>query len=339
VTDTEAWTGSALAVNRFVDPRDDTDWGSDRDPVWDLLIASVGYETRARFVSQELTGFCARVMAWTFEDHRELSFDRNLSFFQKIGAIVLDESEVAFRKSLLQTLLDDMDTHPSAPGSVFRLAADISSMTRQRVAHLMQTCLVQLPTLTGRDCQLTLLYAPAHYSPAVGTEGPIRVSEPIRGFEGWAIEPEKPSVCVIGLGFEHQLALAAIEQLEPAETWLFLPEGVDERYDAQLLACNSYLLNDVPPHRVIRYDVESPYVTYLRLESLLAELSVDSRPVVVPLGPKVFAALALTSALTHQPEITVWRLSADVAREAIDRQPVGHIVGLTISTEPSDVTA
>ena len=205
----------------------------------------------------------------------------------------------------------------------FRIAVDISSMTRERLAQTL------MAVVSGSDvtAEVDFYYAIARFAPLVGSEGIVTVNQPLEGFEGWFEDPSLPVACVIGAGFEGNLALGAIEQLEPAVTFVFVPTGVDNSYDTILEQRNSELFrsSDV---RLITYDVSSPFECLTYLDSLVHRLVSDYRVVLVPLGPKIFCLGALLASIMQGLRIAVWRLSAGDDREPQNRVPLDRVVGL-----------
>lgn len=83
---------------------------------------------------------------------------------------------------------------------------------------------------------------------------------------------------IAGLGFEFDQALGAIEFLEPAVAWAFIPFGEDDRYDRALQNANKELLAALAPEKVVHYNVADPYQCFVELESLTYGLLDSSRP-------------------------------------------------------------
>lgn len=297
------------------------------------LIASCGYETRGRAVAEMLAARCANVVAYTFQAHRVLAYKKNREYFEGVGE-VFDEPDAVYRKHLGEQLLRLRERlqeatillhhDPKNVISPLRIAVDISSMDRERLARTL------LALTTDHDCALEVdfFYAVAQFSKAVGHEGTVRVNRPVEGFEGWASDPALPAVCVVGAGFEGDLILGALEQLEPAETVAFVPFGEDERYDSVLRRNNATLFDD----RLVRfvpYEVGFPHQTYSHLDGLVHRLVQNHRVIIIPLGPKIFALAGMLVSLS-EPNVTVWRLSADDGREPTDRRASGKITGLRV---------
>src|SRR5947207_11718086 len=53
-------------------------------------------------------------------------------------------------------------------------------------------------------------------------------------FAGWWTEPDRPTAAVVGLGYEEDKALGAVEHLQPGEVWVFTPQSVVAAYSPAL---------------------------------------------------------------------------------------------------------
>lgn len=255
-----------------------------------------------------------------------LNYTHNRSYFGSVGQ-VFDEQAESYRTLVATQCKSNATAWRKAAvlrsgGRIqpppLRVAVDISSMTRQRIADTMLALYVD----SGVPVDIDWLYAPAAHGVAVDSKVQIRINEPIRGFEGWG-DPADAVTCVVGAGFEGDLALGVIDELEPADTWIFKPLGYPTG--------NGALFDSVSDDHVQEYRPEQPYRTLLRLDSLVGELVLHKRVVILPLGPKIFALLALIIGLSNRREVVVWRLSADSGRIPFDQGAAGPIVGLRAS--------
>lgn len=300
---------------------------SERAPEYDLFVGSLGYESRSTFVARQLASRARTKLSPAFNHNRVLSFDENEAWFLDNGF----RTEEIEDKDIFKVLIDTLETLQSGQTRGLRIALDISSMTRLRMALSIQALLFREPG----GLQLDVYYAPAVFSKHSGEEGPILVRAPLPGFEGWTSEPEQTASLILGLGYEWGVAVGMFEYLEPSSAWAFLPKGSDPRYEDLVRKRNSGLWQLVPPDNVIEYQVLSPYQTLINLESLLHGLRATTRPMLVPLGPKIFTFCALVAALLHSPDVSVWRVSADVARNPVDRVADGNLCLLRINSSES----
>lgn len=291
---------------------------------YDLLIAVLGFEHRCTFVPNYLQGRAREVRVAAFTNRRELSFSANESWFTRRRHRIDDVPEHEFGSWFVESVA--MLTHGSERAHI---CIDISSMSRLRIARCVEALLVRnwgTPEVT-----VDFLYAPARYSKP-GLQGPIVVADPvIPGFAGWAIEPEKPVFALLGLGTEPEKAIGVLDFLDVGAVWLFVPTGIDYRYDRDVSKSNASLFEIVPFPNVVKYSVLRPFETLRVMESLLYGVLPSSRPVLIPLGPKILALDALVCAALHQPNVPVWRVSSAEYQEPRDRFASGSLCGLRVT--------
>jgi hypothetical protein len=215
-----------------------------------------------------------------------------------------------------------------------RIAVDISCMDRDRLARTVLALTVD----QTEPVHLFFLYSFGDFDQdMVGSEGTVLVNRPIDGLEGWPTDPESGLVCLLGLGFESRLALAAIETLEPSQTIALLPRSVDERYDEVVKTRNQDLLSGDSLASRHRYSVFNIASTVVDLDASVSAFTRHGRVVIVPLGPKTFALAAILIGVAHSEDVTVWRLSADDGRQPEDRVPTGVIAGLSVEVTPMPI--
>lgn len=298
--------------------------GNAADAEYDVFIGAVGYERRSRFILESLGPRAGAVVAAPFQDHRELSFEKNIKAFGAVGELL--DGDERYGKELTGFLAERfglLHRVARAEPRPMRIAVDISSMTRDRLAKTMRAVYV--------DSQLPLdvdwLYAPARYSTKLTESGAVQVNDAIPGYEGWG-DPILPLHAIVGMGFEGDLVLGVLDDLEPLATWLFEPYGVSASYDRRIAAANQGLPSASSSARHFRYDVTQPYTSFLKLSAVVDDLIVTSRVVLLPLGPKIFALMCLLIGTGDDGNVTVWRLSADTGRAPVDRIPNGQILGL-----------
>ncbi|OZC97517.1 hypothetical protein CH275_25705 [Rhodococcus sp. 06-235-1A] len=214
----------------------------------------------------------------------------------------------------------------SEQSQTLRFAIDISSMDRDRLAGTVLALMVD----QVEEIEIDFYYSCADFDEKlVGSEGPIHVNRPISGFEGWTSTPDLPLACVLGLGFEHNLALGALETLEPTDAYLFVASGVDDRYDHIVMDRNSALIEGVTEN-IYQYSVRSPMRTALAVESIVHSLVRSRRVILVPIGTKIFALACFLVGVAYGDELAVWRLSADSARTPENRVCTTDPVGVSV---------
>jgi hypothetical protein len=128
------------------------------------------------------------------------------------------------------------------------------------------------------------------------------------------------------------MAASALDLLEPAEAQTFIPKGSDPKYLKAVREANEGIGDwcAVDPEEVF-YAVSDPFSCFRQLEARVRRLQVDRRVALVPLGPKIFALIAMLSAALHPGACQVIRVSAGTHQEPIPRSSDGDLFGLTLA--------
>lgn len=296
----------------------------DAEEFYDALIYSVGYEARSRHVAEVLRLRCQRLVALGFLSHHTLSFDVNARWAKKYAHWFecLPAQEIV--GTVEEQILKAVET---AEGRV-RIAVDVSSFSRDRLGSVILATLAV--AADQPEAVVHFLYAPARFSRSPAADvGEIGVADLIDGFVGWAFDPAQATVAIVGLGYEPGRALGAIELLEPGRLALYLPRGIDGRFDRASETANAGLLGpvsrDVREYRVLR-----PRTLYGELAEIASGLP-DLRPVFVPFGPKVFACCAMLVSALAEEAVPVWRISGGELEPPRQRSAVGEIAGLEVA--------
>jgi hypothetical protein len=238
------------------------------------------------------------------------------------GFAVPVTDDTGFEMSVRQELLDIEKSHRPC-----RVIADISSMSRSRIAALLLAC---WSTRWPSGCDLDIVYFPSSYSTHKHRYEPLEHFGPCHGrFAGWSSDPDLPLALVIGLGTEPKRADGVVEMLEPDILALYMPAGDEQEYFKEIEAENRRVL-EVGGEPVM-YTLRDPAQTYGSLLATVAQLASRARLVMVPLGPKIFCALSIAVALSVGREVGVWKASAGKRVEQVDVASLGHPVLVRIS--------
>ncbi len=286
---------------------------------YDLFITTVGYESRAAFIAKNVSIKSTERMAIGFTERHVFNYDTNRDWYIREGYTV-DETNDRDFGPLIRSRIDRFKLG-SEP---LRVCVDISSLTRSRLAVLVDTFRdVSLPAI-----YVHFLYALAAYSPAPKVTFVNRHVGPVLpAFAGWWTHPERPTVAVVGLGYEQNKALGAVEHIQAGEILLFIPTSSEPEYSTALETANETLLKEVRPSGRFHYVVERPLDCFVELELLVSSLLHDSNPILLPFGPKIFSLTAMLVAAVH-PMVAVWRVSG--AEEPTDRVATGEVTGLSV---------
>lgn len=290
---------------------------------YDLLIGTIGYESRARFFFETHRPTARFKVACAFSHQQSHAFDKNREWYSENGfdceILKDDQFEAWIAESILR--LGDKPC---------RICIDISSISRFRLAAIVAS----LHT-SGLSPNLTVDFTyslSSFVSPAENAE-PIEYAGPVLPFfAGYSDKPDLPTVAMIGLGYEPDRAVGAYEYLEAAAVQVFLPIGEDPRFKDEVERANRTLLGRLPAERIQPYHVASPVHAFGLLESITFGGTRQGRPILLPFGPKVFALNCLLVASIHR-DVGVWRISSGTSGDAIDRTASGMVVGLTAEFE------
>lgn len=296
----------------------------------DLLIAACGYESRCTQVPLALSSHCSQIHTFAFPDRHDNAFGDHYDTLSKLGTIVTaDMSEFSDQVSMLASKVRSSST----PGKISSVAVDISSLDRERIASVVRA-FVLVPSETPVD--LTFYYSHGKFeSHPDSAPETIVINGPVNGFSGWTTQPSDPVACVVGLGFEADLALAALETLEPALTVVLIPQHeADARFENKVRFANASLVRSQSDVRVLDYDLDHPAETMRTIERVVHSLNGRYRIAVVPLGPKLFALCGMLVATKYEDAIAVWRVSLASGAPSIDMEPTGEVTRLSIRVHP-----
>lgn len=274
--------------------------------VYDLLVVALGYEPRSSSLAQKISSSAPDKIAFSFETEGLLAFDSNRAILAELG---FDERPLADLCGFVGRYIRDWsDSSPP------RIAVDISSFTRAVLADSLVT-LHELSS--GFRFGVDFYYSPPlfdqHTDPSAviehaGLLGPR--------FSGITSDPFDPMVCILGVGYEPELALGVTEFLDVSYVYAFVPSGHDERYDQAVVEANKELFSASGGVKRSPYDLRDPYGLYTRLESLMYGLGGVARIALVPLGPKIFSLCSLLAALETGLPVAAWRFSAGSGAQA-----------------------
>ncbi len=289
---------------------------------YDLFIATVGYERRARYIAERFKPKAQIRVACGFRDQQVLDYSKNSQWFKSQGFEVTEETDTGYgdwARSVLGRLPADR--------SSLHLLVDISSVTRFRIA----TLLILLQEYSTGSLTVSFVYSLAAFTPPpAAAQANSHVGPVTPEFAGWWEEPDRALVAVVGLGYEEDKALGSVEHLQAAEVWTFVPVSKVEAYSPALARANRTLLEGVPPSHQLTYRVQDPLDCFARLESLTFGLRQEKNPVLLPFGPKIFTLCSLLVSLLTS-SIPVWRVSAEGQEIPVNREPSGFVYGLKVA--------
>lgn len=286
---------------------------------FDALIASIGFENRARYFCQNHRIHATKKIAYAFTDRNAIGFEKNVAFFDSNGFTIDSLESIDFPIRLYQ----ELDSVASAKEGELRICVDISSMSRSRMANIVE---VALMCASKRSVIVDFVYCVATYSPPPTEPTFIEIAGPVTPFfAGWTTRPEAPTCAIFGVGYEPDRVIGAIEYLEPGPIRAFVPVGTDPRFLDAVIAVNQPLWDEISKEHQTFYKLSEPFNTFVRLESLLYSVKQEYRPILVPFGPKIFTIICLLSAVSHYPSVAVWRVSGGAGIDPVDCEASGEV--------------
>jgi hypothetical protein len=289
---------------------------------YDLAIATVGYESRSSYLAGHLKPIAKFKIAAGFKDRQVFHYATNRASYLSSGYVVQEVEDSKYR----HWCADAIDRAKRGNDRPVKIWVDISSTTRFRMATIVECMRAsKFPILVD------FFYAIAKYSaPGLSKAPNIHVGPVTNTFAGWS-DPDRSAVAIVGLGYEENKALGAVEHIQATDVWTFIPHSEICEYNEALAHANSILLDKIPDERRVAYLVERPFDCFVILESLVNRIADSQVPVLFPFGPKIFTLCALLVGSIHATRVAVWRVSAGPHDEATDRQPSGSICGLRVA--------
>jgi len=281
-------------------------WFQTKSSHFDLLVAVCGYENRATHVPTQIRNHANATIVLDYESTGIHSYDENrrtlgamhqVNFIQLSDAAYLSKFEKRLRSEIE---IGDRDKK-------IKVLFDISCASRRLISKV----LLSLDRVFQHELELCCTYSVSEFYNPPEDELPSHISEPVIGeLSGWSNDLSQPPCAVIGLGFEPGRAIGCLDYLEIPEVKLLKPHGPDERFEKAVVKANEQLIQEAGESCLHPYSVMDPVDTYLKLESMVFGLLDEFRPVLIPLGPKIFAVACIVLAIRNAPNICVWRTSS-----------------------------
>ena len=303
------------------------DW---QDGHYDLAIGAVGYEARSRHAFEVGKFKSDLKVAAAFTEQQVFEFHANVQSFRAMGFTVEEVPDQEYGDWCIRVI--ERARRSVLPS--LRAIADISSLNRLRLANLLSAFQqARMPF----DITVDFIYSLASFTAPIPQDNPNSHVGPVsKEFAGWWTEPDRPLNVIVGLGYEQDRALGAVEYLQAQDVWLFIPRSIIEDYTPQLEIANQSLLKSTEPSHQFVYHVRDPLDCFARLQSLVQGLQTQSNVVLLPFGPKLFVLCCLLVAASDQ-EIAVWRVSAQMADEPVNRMASGDRYGLRVLFRNSEL--
>jgi hypothetical protein len=248
------------------------------------------------------------------------------SWAKKVSTVSLSIKDGELVDESLEAYINDLlkQTDLRKP---LQVLLDISSMPRCVMAGVI-AAFEDMPS-PHTSIEITVTYCLAKYVPPPSKQLSNKIAKPVHpNFTGFALDPGLPVASIVGLGYEKGKALGAVEYLQSADWWVFVPTSEESRYLRKVQLHNATILNGVRDQQKFEYSVHSPLNVLTRLESLVASLVRTHKPVLLPFGPKIFFFCALLTALVHK-RCAVWDVSGDSEPIRTDVTPSPYVMSMS----------
>jgi hypothetical protein len=212
---------------------------------------------------------------------------------------------------------------------------DISGMSRLLMASVV-ACIYELAN-EHADAMLTFMYTLAKFTMPPESILNKRISAVHSKFCGITRDNSIDKVAIVGLGYERDKAIGAIEYLEIDPRFVWRPNSSEHEYARLVNEHNKSLLelqfSSQESPLITNYSVMSPHSTLLALLAQVRDIANDHQPVLLPFGPKMFSFLSLLVGAEVQ-EATVWDVVSDETTVNTDPLPA-EAVALSFKVIPA----
>jgi hypothetical protein len=291
---------------------------------YDLFFGFLCHESRSIYVLKRTHEKCGVRVMFT-----ESSYDgvdvtaSHPTWAKKVLTVSLPIKDGTLSDDSLEQYVHDI-LKVRSPAQPIKVLLDISSMPRCVMAAMI-AAFEDLP-FPHTSIEITVAYCLAKYVPPPNNQISNKVVKPVHpSFTGFTIEPGLPVASIVGLGYEKGKALGAVEYLQSADWWIFVPTSEEAKYLRKVEMHNATILNGVREQQRFVYSVHSPLKVLTLLESLVASLVLTHKPVLLPFGPKIFFFCALLTALVHKRS-AVWDVSGDSEALRADVTPSPYVM-------------
>jgi hypothetical protein len=294
----------------------------------DLLINATGYEERSSSLVKLGCVEARHFVSLLFEENKVLDFKHNLATMQGVSAKFVADPLDFFRNKFRLFANGLVE----ASGKKLRIGVDVSSMNRTMAATTLSSIFAYHNLVES----LELFYVPAKFRPPKLTFSRIEqigaVTPELSGFDS---EQALPVALVLGLGYEYGTAVGLINQLEPQLTICLRAIGHDPRFEAAVRRANLQFDFSTYNVEISEYDLLDVRSAYRHIENIIYTLVGNFRVVMVPMGPKIFAALLVLIALKYFGKIAVWRVARPSEPSKVS--PDGEYIAASVDiTRPSE---
>jgi hypothetical protein len=289
----------------------------------DLFIHALGFEKRSR-AAFSIINDTSDAISLAFPNENRLSYAENARFAKNRGSTIVSDYTAFFRNHFSEHLQSVCSRLKRPP----RIAVDISSMNRTMIAEV----LLSLLRLRESIESIELMYVPGDFrTPRSEFPEIEQIGAVIPELTGFSADPELPIGVIMGLGYEYGLAVGLINRLEPRLTVCFRATGYDPKYDDACRHANLDFDFGYNETELGSYPLLDASNAYRHLENVVFGMTKGYRVVIVPLGPKIFAALSVLIAIQNLGTVAIWRVAAKL--EPADVEPSDDLLRVELNLD------
>jgi hypothetical protein len=288
-----------------------------------VFIYCVGFETRSSFIIKEIRPGRMH-LAVVYGSGRTLSFEDNLAFAKKEGFRLVEDTREEIEAKLRNVVIPEIRR---VHGSV-HVVVDVSSMDRGVMASVLISVLDEMAS----GDTLKVLYAPSEFREPKLELLPIRRIGAVHPrISGEVDSPRKDRALFLGVGFEYGVSLNVMDNHEPDVSFIFRPQGFDERFANRVASANFYFdFGEQRDCEIIDYHLSNSSGVYDVISSLVVSMKHSTSILAVPLGPKILSAVMILTGYVHQPSVSVIRYSLASWNYHHDVTAAGMVVGFEV---------
>jgi hypothetical protein len=286
------------------------------------FVYCIGFEARSRFLAERFDWLAERAIAIRYSDSQVLSFDENHRLALKRGYTVVSDLPGVLEENVQRTLRG-----VRAKTGMASIAIDVSSMDRSLMARAMLTALNAI----HEGEVLYILYAPSIFYLPTRSLVPIRHAGAVHPWlAGEIAAPDNLRVALLGLGYEYGVSLNILETHEPDMSFIFRPNGPDDRFKQAVSAANFGFDFGERNYEIIDYYLDDMAGAYDDVSNLIASTKHDSSVICVPMGPKILSAVMILAGHIHQPRASVLRYSVASMENHQDSIAAEEFFGISV---------
>ena len=264
----------------------------------DLFIGCIGYEHRSLSAFRKTIekGFDGRSVLFDYQSGELFSYANNRAD-PLVNQCTLEADFNEFRQRIEAQLMIDKNVS---------VLLDVTSFDREKIAILLQL----LFSMRDRIQEVSICYFPRKFVEPSRSLDIVRSFGPVTpALIGETSSSRDSLALIIGAGYEYGRAVGAIDLLEPSRIYCMTPIGTDPRFE-EAIRKNNLDFSFLEENELLqRYDLCRPENLFYELRRIV-EFEIQERNVLIlPLGPKLFAATAMLVAYILHPAVMVWRHS------------------------------